>query len=418
MNLPYLTADVPGVGGVLRERPEDFSVTEIPAYEASGDGEHSLCEIQKTGISTFDALDRIGRALDVNPREIGFAGMKDAQAVTRQWLTVPRVDDAKLLAIQTPQLTVLSAAKHRNKLRLGHLKGNRFIIKIRDVHATDVATIKPALERLEREGMPNYFGEQRFGRRGDNDRLGAALLREDPAAVLRLVLGAPLKDVDPSGVFEARRFFENNDLEAAMKKWPRSSGMERRILARYINTKSAGKALSLLEPRLKRLWLSALQSRVFNDVVAERITALGKLLPGDLAYLHDKGACFTVEDVAKEQPRADAFEISATGPMLGYRMSLPGGEALALEQEIYDKFKLTREDFKRPNRDQAKGDRRPIRVKPADVSIDGGVDGHGEHITVGFTLPAGSFATVLLREVMKSDNEGDTENSSGESHED
>ena len=214
-----------------------------------------------------------------------------------------------------------------------------------------------------------------------------------------------------AGVFEARRFFENNDLEAAMKKWPRSSGMERRILARYINTKSAGKALSLLEPRLKRLWLSALQSRLFNDVVSERIKALGKLLPGDLAYLHDKGACFIVEDVAKEQPRADAFEISATGPMLGYRMSLPGGEALTLEQEIYDKFKLTREDFKRPNRDQAKGDRRPIRVKPLDVTIDGGVDGHGEHITVGFTLPAGSFATVLLREVMKSDHAEEADDS-------
>lgn len=403
MNLPYLTANVPGVGGVIRQRAEDFFVQEIPAYEASGEGEHSLCEIEKKGISTFEALDRLGRAMNVNPREIGFAGMKDAHAITRQFLTVPRVDDAKLLAIQTAQLKVLSSAKHINKLRLGHLKGNRFAIKIREVEPTDVVKIKPALERLAREGMPNYFGEQRFGRRQDNDQIGAALLRDDPKAVLRHILGLPMKDVDPSGAFEARRFFENGDLQAAMKKWPRSSGMERRILARYINTNSAGKALSLLEPRLKRLWLSALQSRVFNDVVAERINGLGTLLPGDLAYLHEKGACFTVEDVAKEQPRADSFEISATGPMLGYRMSLPAGEALALEQAIYDRFKLTREDFKRPNRDQAKGDRRPIRVKPADTQIAGGVDEFGAHITVAFTLPAGSFATVLLRELMKDD---------------
>ena len=403
MNLPYLTRDVAGVGGVIRQRPQDFFVQEIPAYEPSGEGEHSLCEIEKVGLSTFDAVDRIARTLDVNPREIGFAGMKDAQAVTRQHLTVPRVEDAKLLAIQTAQLKVLSSARHGNKLRLGHLKGNRFAIKIREVEATDVVKVKPALERLEREGMPNYFGEQRFGRRGDNDQLGAALLRDDPMAVLRLVLGAPLKDVDPSGAFEARRFFEGGDLQAAMKKWPRSSGMERRILARFMNTSSPGKALQLIEPRLRRLWLSALQSRVFNDVVAERIDGLGKLLVGDLAYLHDRGACFTVEDVAKEQPRADAFEVSATGPMLGYRMSLPAGEALALEQTVYDRFKLTREDFKRPNRDQAKGDRRPIRVRPADTQIVGGVDDHGAHITVAFTLPAGSFATVLLREVMKSD---------------
>ena len=403
MNLPYLTRDVSGVGGVIRQRPQDFFVQEIPAYEASGEGEHSLCEIEKVGLSTFDALDRIARTLDINPREIGFAGMKDAHAVTRQYLSVPRVDDAKLLAIQTTQVKVLSSKRHVNKLRLGHLKGNRFVIKIRDVEETDADKVRPALERLEREGMPNYFGEQRFGRRGDNDQLGAALLRDDPMAVLRLLLGVPLKDVDPSGIFEARRFFENRDYEAAMKKWPRSSGMERRILARFINTSSAGKALSLLEPRLRRLWLSALQSRVFNDVVAERIDALGKLLAGDLAYLHDRGACFSVEDVAAEQPRADAFEVSATGPMLGYRMSLPSGEALTLEQTIYDNFKLTREDFKRPNRDQAKGDRRPLRVKPVDVSVVGGSDEYGSHITVGFTLPAGSFATVLLREVMKSD---------------
>jgi tRNA pseudouridine13 synthase len=407
MNLPYLTRDVPGVGGVIRQRPQDFFVQEIPAYEPSGDGEHSLCEIEKVGLSTFEAVDRIARTLDLNPREIGYAGMKDAQAVTRQFLTVPRVDDAKLLAIQTAQLKVLSSAKHINKLRLGHLKGNRFAIKIREVEATDVVKIRPALERLEREGMPNYFGEQRFGRRGDNDQLGAALLRDDPMTVLRLVLGTPLKDGDPSGVFEARRFFDNNDLQAAMKKWPRSSGMERRILARYINTSSAGKALQLLEPRLRRLWLSALQSRVFNEVVSERIDSIGKLLPGDLAYLHDRGACFSVDDVAKEQPRADAFEVSATGPILGYRMSLPSGEALALEQTVYDRFKLTREDFKRPNRDQAKGDRRPIRVKPADVQIAGGVDDHGDHITIAFTLPAGSFATVLLREVMKGDEESE-----------
>lgn len=403
MDLPYLTDDSPGVGGVIRQRPEDFFVQEIAAYEPSGEGEHSLCEIEKKGISTFDAIDRIGRELNVNPREIGFAGMKDAHAITRQWLTVPRVDDAKLLSIQTAQLKVISSAKHINKLRLGHLKGNRFAIKIREVEPTDVVKIKPALERLEREGMPNYFGEQRFGRRGDNDQIGAALLREDSKAVLRHILGLPMKGVDPSGIFEARRFFENGDLQAAMKKWPRSSGMERRILARYVNTNSAGKALSLLEPRLRRLWLSALQSRVFNDVVAGRIHALGKLLPGDLAYLHDKGACFTVEDVAKEQPRADAFEISPTGPMLGYRMSLPTSEALTLEQTIYERFNLSREDFKRPNRDQAKGDRRPIRVKPQDVQLVGGVDEFGAHITVAFTLPAGSFATVLLREIMKND---------------
>lgn len=406
MDLPYLTTDVPGIGGVIRKRPEDFFVQEIPAYEPSGDGEHVMCEIQKVGLSTFEACDRIGRALDVNPRDIGFAGMKDTNAVTRQYLTVPRVTEEQLMSIQTPQLSVLSAARHINKLRLGHLKANRFAVKIREADPATVVRLRPVLDRLEREGMPNFFGEQRFGRRGDNDLLGASLLRDDAAATLKLLLGTPHKGSDPSNVFEARRFFENNDLESAMRKWPRSSGMERRILARYIKTGSAGKALSLVEPKLRRLWLSALQSRVFNDVVAARMEAggLGKLLEGDLAYLHDRGACFSVEDVAKEQPRADAFEVSPTGPMLGYRMTLPAGAALAVEQTVYDRFKLTREDFKRPGgHDQAKGDRRPLRVEPTETSLAGGTDDHGEHVTVAFALPAGSFATVLLRELMKSE---------------
>lgn len=401
MHLPYLTQELPGVGGVLRTRPEDFFVQEIPAYEPTGEGEHVLCEIQKLGISTFDAIDQIGRALNVNPREIGFAGMKDADAITRQHLTVPRVSPEALMAIQTPRLSVLSAAPHGNKLRLGHLKGNRFAIRLREVEPTNVVRLRPILNRLERDGMPNYFGEQRFGRRGDNDLLGSAILRADHDALIKLLLGTPSKTLDPSNVFEARRFFDQGDFESAMKKWPRSSGMERRVLARYMKTGSAFKAQMLIEPKLRRLWMSALQSRAFNDVVSARIDSISKVMPGDLAYLHDRGACFSVEDEAKEQARADAFEISATGPMIGYRMTLPAGEPLAIEQSVFDRYQLTREDFKRPTHDKAKGDRRPIRVKPTDTNLSAGMDEHGAHITVAFTLPAGSFATVLMRELMK-----------------
>lgn len=411
MQLPYVTHDLPGVGGVLRSRPEDFFVQEIPAYEPSGEGEHVLIEIQKLGLTTFAAIDRVARTLDVNPREIGFAGMKDADAVTRQHLTVPRVDPEKLMAIQTPGLSVLSAAKHINKLRLGHLKGNRFAIKIRDAEPAHVVRLRPILDRLEQTGLPNYFGEQRFGRRGDNDRLGAAILRDDHDALIKLLLGTAMKDVEPSNIFEARRFFDKGDFEAAMRKWPRSSGMERRVLARFIKTGSAHKAQMLIEPKLRRLWMSALQSRVFNDVVTARLGSLSKLLPGDLAMIHDRGACFTVEDAAKEQSRADAFEISATGPLPGYRMSLPAGEALAIEQAVFDRFAITLEDFRKPSHDKAKGDRRPIRVRPTDTKLAAGMDEHGAHITVVFTLPAGSFATVLMRELMKS-NETDVADAS------
>ena len=402
--LPYLTPDLPGTGGLLRVRPEDFVVDEIPAYAASGDGEHLIIRIRKTGMSTFQAIDRIARVAKVNPRDIGFAGLKDTQAVTRQYLTLPHGASVETVqAIASPGLSVESVDRHHNKLRPGHLKGNRFEIKVREVEPGLIERAKPIVDQLVARGLPNYFGEQRFGRRGDNDLLGAALLRGDADGLLRLLIGAPKNDVDPSNIFEARRFFERGDLKAAMHKWPRSSGMERRILARFQKTNNAAQSVRLVEPKLRRLWLSALQSRVFNEVVAARIGSIGTVLPGDLAMLHEKGACFSVEDASADQARADVFEISATGPMLGYRMTLPTGEPLAIEQSVFDRFGLTREDFKRPDRDQAKGDRRALRVPVREAAIESGSDAHGGYLSVHFTLPAGSFGTVVLREIMKAE---------------
>jgi tRNA pseudouridine13 synthase len=117
---------------------------------------------------------------------------------------------------------------------------------------------------------------------------------------------------------------------------------------------------------------------------------------------HENGACFSVDSVETEQPRCDAFEISPTGPMVGYRMTLPQRDALAIEDEVYGQFGLSRESF-RSDRERARGDRRSLRVQPNDVQLSAGVDEHGPHITAAFTLPAGSYATMLLRELMKND---------------
>jgi tRNA pseudouridine13 synthase len=160
-----------------------------------------------------------------------------------------------------------------------------------------------------------------------------------------------------------------------------------------------------IDERLRRLWVSALQSRLFNDVLALRVMAgtFDKLLDGDLAYKHANGACFLVQDAAAEQPRAEVFEVSPSGPLFGYRMSLPEGEALRVEQEAFDAAGLAAQDFRSRAIGKVKGARRPLRVKPADVELAAGVDDHGAHVTVAFTLPPGSFATVLLAELMKTD---------------
>jgi tRNA pseudouridine13 synthase len=126
-----------------------------------------------------------------------------------------------------------------------------------------------------------------------------------------------------------------------------------------------------------------------------------RVLLGDLAYKHENGACFEVEDLAAEEPRARAFEISPTGPLVGYRMTLPAGVPLEIETGVLAEAQLRPEDFRKEGGEKVKGARRPLRVRPEDVEMTGGVDEFGAHITVAFTLPAGSFATVLIRELTK-----------------
>jgi tRNA pseudouridine13 synthase len=158
-----------------------------------------------------------------------------------------------------------------------------------------------------------------------------------------------------------------------------------------------------VDERLRRLWVSALQSEVFNAVVAKRIDALDRLIDGDLAMKTDNGAVFPVPEAAVEQARCDAGEISPTGPLIGYRMT----QATAAAKEIEDGALLPRglsgSDFRVAGRLKVKGARRALRVIPQDMELSGGVDDHGQHITVAFSLPAGSFATVLIRELTGSD---------------
>src|SRR4051812_44439139 len=161
--LPYALKEFAGVGGRIKARDEDFFVQEIPLYEPSGQGEHVYCEIQKVGITTFQAIDRIAAALRVSSRDIGYAGLKDARAITRQIFSILGTTEQNVMDLHLPDMTVQWAARHGNKLRLGHLAANRFAIKIRDVNPTDVVKLQPVVDELSRRGMPNYFGEQRFG---------------------------------------------------------------------------------------------------------------------------------------------------------------------------------------------------------------------------------------------------------------
>ena len=381
-SLPYLTSDFAGIGGTIKNRAEDFFVQEQPLYEPSGEGEHVYVEIQKIGITTFEAIHRLARALRVHQKDIGYAGLKDAHAVTRQVFSIAGTSEPAVMNAFLRDMTVQWAARHRNKLRLGHLAGNRFAVKIRDVKPTDVIKLRPVLSDLGRRGMPNYFGEQRFGRNGNNHLLGAALIAGNDETVLRLLLGTA---------------FDTNELP------PGQHGLEHRVLQRLIKTQNPAAAVGAVDEKIRRLWVSALQSSVFNEVVTARIGSLDRLMDGDMAYIHENGACFRVVSADVEQSRCASFEISPTGPMPGGRMDWPEGRPLEIERDAMSHVGVTPEMFDTGRRIDARGARRPLRVRPTDTSLEGGVDEHGSYITVAFNLPAGAYATVLLRELMKTD---------------
>src|SRR5687767_12616107 len=157
--------------------PETFVVEEIPAYRPSGEGEHTYLWIEKRGLTTAEAERRLGQALGVNPRDIGHAGLKDRHAVTRQFLSLLGTTPEQARAVAIDGLQVLEASRHGNKLRMGHLTGNRFELVLTEVTAEEATAIGQRLQELGRVGLPNWYGEQRFGAAGDNVPRALAIVR-------------------------------------------------------------------------------------------------------------------------------------------------------------------------------------------------------------------------------------------------
>ncbi|MHC4985968.1 MAG: tRNA pseudouridine(13) synthase TruD, partial [Planctomycetota bacterium] len=251
--LPFLTADLPGIGGRIKQTPEDFCVDEAPLYAASGEGPHVYFQIRKVGVPTPAVIDRIARHMNVRPSDIGLAGLKDAQAVATQWLSLEHADTERLAAYRDQQVEVVSVTRHSNKLRPGHLAGNRFRIRIRDVDAGAQSAAQAVLDVLSQRGVPNYFGRQRFGLRDDTDCLGACLIRDDLSAFVGLYLGGP-RDDDPTDCKKARQAFDDGEFDEALKHWPRHYRNERRALSAFKRRRKPGAAVAAIDKRMKRLY--------------------------------------------------------------------------------------------------------------------------------------------------------------------
>lgn len=406
----YVTAGVPALGGVIKQRPEDFLVDEVPAYQPCGEGEHIYLLVQKRGLSTLEMIGVVARHFGVARNAVGYAGLKDKHAVTRQVVSVhvPGKKTEGFPSLEHEQIGVLWVDRHTNKLRPGHLRGNRFSIKVRGVRPEAVLTARKVLGLLRQTGVPNRFGEQRFGLLENNHLVGRAIVKGDWEGAAGELLGpsARFPNVNP----EARALFAAGKFREAAPHFPPGAKSELVVLKGLADGKDARRAFLRLDETVLRYYLSAFQSAVFNAVLDGRVMEgeLGGLHVGDLAFKHTNGAVFDVTEGVMADTDTDrrlsAFEISPSGPMWGGQMARAGGRTDAAEVAALASLGLKPEDlgaFALRAPGKLEGKRRPLRVPLIDPEVEGGLDEHGPYVRCAFELPRGSFATVVLREMMK-----------------
>ena len=321
--LPHWPSAYPasGASATLKCLNEDFIVTELPLQLPSGEGEHIWLDIEKNGANTAFVAQQLAEAAGVNEWDVGCAGLKDRHAITRQWFSIyfpkggMKGDMPDLTQLRHPEFKVLSQSRHVKKLRPGDLQGNRFRIVLRDVVGSREA-IEANLQAVASHGVPNYFGAQRFGFDGGNVEQGRAML------------------------------------------------------AREIRVRN---------PKKKGLYLSAVRSFVFNEVLALRIQQglWGQTLPGDV--MDEAG-----------QP---------TGPLWGRGRLSTTDQALALESGVAERHATLCDGMEHAGLDQA---RRALVATPGDMSWEWRkADHQADQLVLAFSLPAGNYATSVLNEILR-----------------
>lgn len=342
---PRQAADIQGTGGVLRARLEDFEVHECPAYEPDGRAEaHLLVQLTKRGVTTEDAVRTIATQLEIPRAEIGVAGKKDKFAVTCQWLSVPAHRQSQLASVNHPAFSLGPAHPHGNKLRIGHLAGNNFTLVIREPVVSPELAVERARQTLaciERDGgMLNCYGPQRFGLGADDVLRGIKAMR----------------------------------------------------------TGRSGRRGNMV--------VAGGQGALFNLYVAVRAQRglLHTVLDGDLLYKRDTRGLFYSTEPDVDQARLDAQEIGLTGPIYGSRMRTPpeGTASAALEADVLEAAGVDPHRLAKLGR-AAVGTRRHIRANVVGVAVTlaAAVDTLAPGIRLQFGLPAGTYASMLAREIME-----------------
>jgi tRNA pseudouridine13 synthase len=338
----------------FKQSARDFVVEEIPLYEFSGEGEHLVLFVRKKNTSTSEMIGQIARYLGIKNKEIGYAGLKDKHAMTKQYISLHKKYEDALESFDHENIKILSKTYHNNKIRIGHLKGNRFFIKVKKVNPTSAQKIDEALKNISKFGMPNFFGFQRFGNDGDNHILGEKIAkgekRERNPRVKTLLINA----------YQSHLF----------NLWL-SRRLEINTMISSFDAKEIESVLNMPNDEIKKL---KSQKHPF------------KLMSGDIMEHYPYGKLFDFDGSENDLERFDKRDISVTGLLSGKKVRHSSDLALSIEKDYIEDIK-------------ADGARRYAWVYPTD--IEGRFKEQEAQYEFNFTLPKGSYATVLLEEIAK-----------------
>ena len=333
---------------VFTPSSRDFFVEEIPLYEFSGEGEHLVLKIRKKNLTTWEMIDIISNYLGIKKKEIGYAGLKDKNAITIQYISLPKKYKEKLKRLEHKDIKILEEFLHNNKIRVGHLKGNRFWLRFKKVLDTQKLKIEKLLEWVEQNGMPNYFGVQRFGNSGLNYLEGKALVE---------------------GKMKLRDKKKREFLISSYQSFLFNSLLAKRIeLSNLLQDFSEKEVENIFHFEAGALQGIKKQKNYF------------KLLNGDLFMHYPYGKIF-FEELELASKRFLQKDISPTGLLPGKKVKLAQNLALELEKE-----------YNIPIREN--GSRRYMWIFPEDISFK--YIPQNAWFEVSFFLPKGSYATVLV----------------------
>lgn len=378
--------------GRIRMRPGDFLVEEVSAFEPSGQGPHLALWVRKEGIDHRSMIRHVASACGVGPGRVGWAGMKDRDAVTLQWITV-QCGQVDVNSIDSDNVSVVQATRHDRKLKLGQLTGNRFVIRIRELDPVMAPRIHRALCAIAKDGLPNYFMEQRFGYRGINAAIGSCALRGKWDELIDVWLGTALPPW-PSTEQERRELCAAGQHGDAAARWPASWAPERLTLEHLARGATPQEAIAEVQMPIRRIWTDATQATIFNDVLNERLASGTAATPveGDITWSHER----FLDSVVDSEP--NAIGDVPTGPLWGRKLRPSTGKVLDAERAALARSGLDERDF--GGSGSPTGGRRPLVIPVVLPHCESGFDDHGGYVEISFTLPKGGYATAVVDSII------------------